>query len=479
MVIAFLLASLSPNLDAILDVAELKGSVISATLTDTDGKVLYERNADMRVMPASNQKLISCAYALHVLGPDFVPKTRIWKLKDRVIVESNGDPSLTYQQLVEARKKLKLSGKQPVYVKQAYRVGIPESWELDDLPNRYAAPVSAFCFDQAAFELWAEKGRAFLLPAPFGVKVTFDVSLPKGASRYDPIRKTIRVGPSLPGKRTRLDTLALPSGDESAAMVLGNRLFATKAVPTRPPDLTINGQPLREILKTCLVKSDNLMAENLLLMAAGKEGDLSAKPYALARERVTKFLTEAVSVDKVDLRIYDGSGLSRHNLVSARAISKLLLWASKQSTAPVWKGCLVSPLNGTLKSRLKDVPFQGKTGTLDMVVSLSGYIKTKAGEDVVMSLLLNHFTTSSAKARDIADNFAKTVHDGWDGTRDALSYFHEVGHERSIPSDLSFVGHWPDRSDRYRGSALAGSDRGAQSTDAALHRAKRMAVRPG
>ncbi len=457
MLTALAFALLSPKLDAVLDAPELKGAVYSAVVTSLDGTTIYERNADLRVMPASNQKLIACAYALHELGEKYVPRTRIWKEKGRVVVEATGDPSLTYQQLADAKKTLKLTGKLPVYVKQAYRIGIPDSWELDDLPNRYASPVSAFCFDQAAFELWAEKGKAFLLPANFGVKITVDPSLGAGASRYDPIRRTVRIGRYLPAKRTRLDTLALPSADECAAQVLGTRFYSTKTVPNRNADLIIRGQPLPEILKTCLVKSDNIMAEKLLLMAAGKQGDLSAKPYELARTRVAKFLAETVGIQKEDLRIYDGSGLSRHNLVTGRGIARLLQWANEQPTAELWKSCLVSPLNGTLRNRLKDVEFQGKTGTLDMVVSLSGYVKTKTGEERIMALLLNHFTCPSAKARDIADNFARVLWEDNDGPPDALSYSHEGRLFSPIPSHLSPPWHRFDRSHRDGGPSRPGT----------------------
>ncbi len=454
--IAFL--AISAQLDSVLDSPDMRGAVMGAIITDLSGNVLYERNSALRVMPASNQKLISCAYALHTLGADYIPQTRIWKEKNRVVVEATGDPSLTYSQLDIAKKKLKLTGKLPVYVKQAYRVGIPESWELDDLPNRYASPVSAFCFDQAAFELWAERGKAFLLPANFGVKISFDPALPAGASRYDPIRKRIRVGRNLPAKRTRLDTLALPSADESAAMVLGSKFYTTQSVPDRPADLVVKGQPLPEILKACLVKSDNIMAEKLLLMAAGKEGSIAQKPYDLARARVTKFLTETVGVQPEDLRIYDGSGLSRHNLVTSRGIAKLLKWSAEQPTADIWKASLVSPLNGTLKNRLKDVEFQGKTGTLDMVVSLSGYVKAKDGKEHIMSVLLNHFTCSSAKARDIADNFARTLWESSDGTAGALSWSHEDSSCGTFPSHLSSFGHRFAGFNHNSGIACAGSN---------------------
>ena len=479
MVFGIALALLNPKLDAILDSPDLSGALVSCIVTDLEGKELYSRNATTRVMPASNQKLISCAYALHQLGKDYVPKTRIWKEKNRVVIDSPGDPSLTYKQLVDARKALKLNGKLPVYVKQAYRVGIPDSWEIDDLANRYAAPVSAFCFDQAAFELWAERGKAFLLPESFGVKISFDPWLDAGASRYDPIRKTIRVGRSLPAKRTRLDTLALPSADESAASIFGSRFYTTTVLPSRPADLTLSGQPLKEILKTCLVRSDNIQAENLLLMGAAKDGDISARPYTLARERVSKFLTDTVGMDKQDIRIYDGSGLSRHNLVTARGIAKLLEWANRQPDAETWRACLVSPLNGTLRGRLKDVGFQGKTGTLDMVVSLSGYVKTASGEERIMSLLLNHFVSSSVKARDILDNFAKTLSETGDGLGVALSYGYEARRHRSLSGHLSLARNWFYRPGGDGGFTRQGSDRRAEPAHEAVHRAERMALRGG
>jgi D-alanyl-D-alanine carboxypeptidase/D-alanyl-D-alanine-endopeptidase (penicillin-binding protein 4) len=487
MLAAVTLALLNPRLDALLDSPELKGAVVSAMVTDMDGAVLYERNAAMRVMPASNQKLIACAYALHRLGPDFVPKTRIWRERDRTVVESNGDPSLNYGQLLNARRTLRLNMKNPVHVKQAYRVGIPASWEQDDLPNRYAAPVSAFCFDQAAFELWAERGKAFLRPSSFGVKIITDLRLKKGASAYDPIRKVVRVGPSLPVKRTRLDTLALPSADETAASMLGTGMFSTNSVPARKPDLVIEGQKLPEILKTCLVKSDNIMAENLFLMAAHAEGANPLPPsgasgavsdvYEIARERATKFLTGTVGIDPIDLRIYDGSGLSRHNLVNARAISKLLSWAAMQPTAEVWRASLVSPLNGTLRGRLKDVAFQGKTGTLDMVVSLSGYVKGKDGNERIMSLILNHFTSPSSKAREIVDSFAKVVEEGVSGTPSALSGSHEASRFGSVARHLPIDWYWIVGPGIHRSAARAGSDYGTEPAHEAAHRVQRVALR--
>lgn len=468
MIAPLVFAVLSPKLDTILDVPDLKGAAYGVIVTDLDGKTLYERNPDLHVMPASNQKLLSTSFALATLGPEFRPQTKIWKLRDRVVVESSGDPSLTYAQLAEARKTLKLSGRQPVYVKQAYQVGVPDSWEVDDLPNRYAAKVTAFCFDQSAFELWSDKGKPELRPGAFGVKLVHDPSLAPGKSEYDPLKKVARYGDDLPQAETRLDTLALPEPDEAAASVLGKKMIATDKVPDRAPDLVIQGKPLREIMKTCLVNSDNNMAENFLLMASAKLGDIHDNPYKHGRENVTKFLTQVVGIDGTDFHYFDGSGMSRHNFVTARTIAKLLAWANRQPTGPLWKSCLVSPSNGTLKRRLEGVDFHGKTGSLDQVVALSGYVRSKEGKDFIVSVVLNQFNCSSAKARDIADAVMKSVYESNDGTGSALSCRYEARSSDSRPASSDW--HWVDRFARNGRTPRPRQDRRVKPADAGLYR---------
>jgi len=327
----------------------------------------------------------------------------------------------------------------PVYVKQAYRIGVPDSWEVDDLPNRYAAKVTAFCFDQSAFEVWSENGRPKLIPGSFGVKLVRDKSLGSGKTVYDPLKKILRYSPTLPKSKIRLDTLALPDPDEAAASVLGRRFYPVTTVPSRAPDLVIKGKPLPEILKTCLVNSDNNMAENLMLMATAKREDISDDPYGHGRERVENFLFETVGVDPADIRYFDGSGMSRHNLVTSRAIAKLL----------------------------QGIDFHGKTGTLDMVVSLSGYVKNAKGEAVIASLLLNHFKCSSVKARDIADAFMKSIAETNDGPSVALFYGYEPRH--SDPLNPLVDWNWFGGSDHHGGPSRSWSDRGTQPTHAGLY----------
>jgi D-alanyl-D-alanine carboxypeptidase/D-alanyl-D-alanine-endopeptidase (penicillin-binding protein 4) len=316
---------------------------------------------------------------------------------------------MTNGRLREAVTKLRLDRRLPVYVKQSYRPFWPASWENDDLPNRYAAPVTAFTVDRGGFELWAEKGRLRLEPEPYGTRIRHQRSTAVPTIQYDPFRREVTVAGVLPKDRKRLDTLSVPRPDEAAASYLGRRFVPTEKVPESVPTAILEGNTIAEAVAACLPPSDNNVAENLFLMAAQHQEPLGDKPYSVARRQMTEFLTKTVGIAPGDLNVFDGSGMSRHNLVTTRAITQLLVWASREPTAPIWRASMARPGLGTLRERLTGIEFDGKTGTLNMVVGLSGYVKAKSGKDVVVSILLNHFPGASKDARDAADQVVRNV----------------------------------------------------------------------
>ncbi len=145
------------------------------------------------------------------------------------------------------------------------------------------------------------------------------------------------------------------------------------------------------------------------MLGARREGPLGLDPYALAQVRLTNFLTRMVGVTPGDVHVDDGSGLSRHNYVTTRAIAKLLAWASDQSTAEIWRAALAHSGKGTLSSRLKGVPFAGKTGSLDMVSALSGYVETTDHQTRIVSIILNEFGCAPSVVRDVEDQIVRQV----------------------------------------------------------------------
>jgi D-alanyl-D-alanine carboxypeptidase/D-alanyl-D-alanine-endopeptidase (penicillin-binding protein 4) len=396
----------APALDQILASQVFDGATVCAYVTDSDGTVLYSKNGTTRVSPASNEKLFSAAFALYELGPDYRPATKVWVEKDRVDVESDGDPTLSHDDLKNLGKALGLDGRLPVAVKQAYDPEIPEGWEYGDLPNRYAAPVAAFSVDQSGFELWNDNGKLELRPESYGVAIHTIRSSGHPKFTYDPVRRLVGASGKFPKKVERLDTLATPNACQAAASLLGKGMTSLEEDPPGDPTRVFSGRPLSEVLGRCLQKSDNNMAENLLLMGANRLGPLDVhNPYPQALTSLKDFATRVAGVLADDVFPRDGCGLTRGNLVTVRAIASVLNWERTQPTFPLWTSSLASPGVGTLASRLHGINFHGKTGSLSHVTALSGYLVTPDGKNLTVSVVVNNYNCSDSQAHATIDNF--------------------------------------------------------------------------
>jgi len=398
--------NLKADLDAIVMSPKLRGATAGILVTETDGTVLYEHEADRRLNPASNEKLFTCAYALHVLGPDFRPNTRFWAERDALVVRSEGDPTLPYDALQSIAKKLNPRRK-PVKVSEAFRAGYPATWELDDLPNRYAAPVYAFTVDRASLELWCVNGKVELRPARFDIGIERVSHTGPFHDEFDVFHHRLKLYGELPKTDKRLDTLGLPDADFQAASVLGRSVRFVTEAPSRPPDFVYTGDPIKETLATCLQMSDNNLAESFLLMAASRKGDLD-DPYGQAIPQLKAFLHDQVGLDPGEADMADGCGMSRHDWVTPWAINRLLRWSLRQTTGPMWRTSLDHPGSGTLTYRLKGIPFQGKTGTIDCVSAISGYLDVD-GRTVVVSIILNNFACTSHDAKELENMLVEKI----------------------------------------------------------------------
>lgn len=401
-------ALLDSRIDALLADPSVRGAVVGVCVLDGQGRELYARDADTRMVPASNEKILSGAFALAALGPDHRVRTRIWKENGRTVVDAPGDPTLTLEALRQVRKGLGLSS--PVHVRQAFAPGVPWGWENDDLPNRYAAPIKAFCFERAGFELLAESGRVLPLPSELGVTVARGKSSGELRVRYDLNARRITVTGALPKERTVIETLAQPQPDHAAARALGGELrHLAGPLPTAPPDSVLESRPLSELVQQCLEASDNVMAEHLMLSAAATLGPLGEDAYDTGPARMRAHFVERAGLSESDLRPTDGSGLSRHNLVTPRAIARILLYARTQPWGAAFQRALAEPGEGTLRTRLSGLRFAGKTGSLNSVSALSGYLTRESGEVWSVSVIVNHTVVASRLIKQLEDEIVRSL----------------------------------------------------------------------
>ena len=341
-------------------------------------------------------------------------------------------------------------------------------WEWDDLQGYYAAPVSALTINDNAVDVYIKPGPGIGAPAlvSFGPAVTgFAIKnlITTGAAdtpRNISLRRVLGTSTLELSGNIPLDDKAAKNGYEDSialsepALVfttlfreaLGrNGISVTGRVRTvdartRPtsgvPDIAQlkelgfwESRPLRQVMADALKPSQNLYTE-LTLRALGRAAqgnpawlppppapNPSATPAPnppparntteLGIAAVETFLNEA-GIPPRTIFMMDGSGLSRHNLITAQATVQLYEYMSQNRYAPYFYVALpVGGVDGTLKSRFKGSPAENnvraKTGTINYVATLSGYVKSAAGERFVFSILVNNYPSDSPVRRRVID----------------------------------------------------------------------------
>jgi len=181
--------------------------------------------------------------------------------------------------------------------------------------------------------------------------------------------------------------------DTVAAPLEGRRVLASHVSVPMAEDLTVTDKV-----------SQNLHAE-LTLRLLGRllaTDSQNAGSIADGARVVRQFLLSA-AVAPGDFFFYDGSGMSANDLIAPRAYTTLLTFAAQQSWGEAWKATFpVAGVDGTLSGRFKGSPLAGKlfakTGTLNEVNALSGYLTAASGKTLAFSILVNgHLPGSNAE----------------------------------------------------------------------------------
>ncbi len=129
---------------------------------------------------------------------------------------------------------------------------------------------------------------------------------------------------------------------------------------------------------------------------------------------VKRFLTQEVGVDPQDFYLNDGSGLSGHDLVTPRAATKLLSYATSQPWGERWKASLpIGGEDGSLRNRFPEAPLKdhvfAKTGTLGEARALSGYLDCRSGQTVAFSIMVSTHTPLTNEDQKAMDRIVGAV----------------------------------------------------------------------
>lgn len=428
-----------------------------------NGETLVSVNPKKNLIPASNRKIFSSIFALDQLGADFTYVTQVFAkgvldsdsvFTGDIIIRGAGDPTISGRFYENKTTKILEDWADSVQRKGIKSIRgriigddnglmgddvLGDYWESTEESYWYSAQISGLNFNDNCVDWYVkptrigEPAKIILIPPTQYIKINnfvktvsskseavkVDAVRRRAANEVDfigsiltesdpqhgyvtvenPTRYTAHVfSEILQSRNIRVDSAAVDADDlvryvynETDSNMIRIARYVSPAMP--------------ELMKIINKNSHNLYAELLWRTVAAVKDSSGTSKRALALEE--KFL-KSVGLNPDKISICDGSGYARGNLVSPQDIVTLLTWVRKHKN---WKTFYESlPLageEGTVKSRMKGTLAEGnaraKTGYLDNVRTISGFVKTRDGEELVYSVMCNNFTTDRLEIDRIQD----------------------------------------------------------------------------
>lgn len=372
--------------------AKKLGKLSATRVVDSgDGTALFDDEGSIPVIPASTNKIPTSVAALEYLGADRTLKTRVVRSGNDVVLIGGGDP------LLVSRAEPKEPG-YPVY---------PKPTSLRTLAGATAKALTAAgvtatalkvddsLFDGPAWNpAWPEYFRTQGIVAPVSALMVDDGRV--GNGEWAPI------GPDP----------AMAAGEIFAQMLKSRGITVSdvqrgKAGEGAQELAQVESAPVYQLIAQALTTSDNQTAENLFRLA-GSAGGFGGS-FAGGGQAVTKSLDQ-LGLGTTMLRFDDGSGLSRENRLTADLLTEILRRAvrGEEGLWPISSGLAVAGVQGTLRGRFLTPEtsgaagwVRGKTGTLNYVSSLAGFMQSRSGRVLVFASISNEATSSFDAATQI------------------------------------------------------------------------------
>ncbi len=451
-------SALATELDAVLADPVVARALVGVRIESLrTGEVLFQRNSNKLVVPASNMKLLTMAVAAERLGWQHRFETKLEALgtiadgvlSGDLIVTGSGDPSIIspdgghpalFLEWADALKQAGIRRVNGLIIgdDNAFDdVGIGAGWAWDYLADDYAAPSGALSYNENVLSVRvtpgsAEGAPATIATAPFGHRfaiVNRTTTGPAGSSASVSADR-------MPGSRELVISGRVPAGGTGASvtttidnptaffvealrLALADRGVVVGGGATDIDDVEAPGAtgprrlmasresaPLSALGANFLKVSQNFYGE-MFLKTIGRTPERAGT--AAAGRQVVRETLAGWGIPSDSFVMSDGSGLSRYDYVTADTIVTILkhVWNNEKLRGPFLAALPTSAYDGTLRTRMRETPLAGrvqaKTGTISNMRALSGFLTTDSGERIVFSIIVNHFTAANAQIDAVAE----------------------------------------------------------------------------
>ncbi len=413
----------------------LPPSAVSFAIIDPDsGRLVVSQNPDTPRSPASTVKVVTTFVALDSLGPAFTWHTRAavhgdlneGVLDGDLVLQGGGDPYMTLERWWSFARALRAKGLKTIHGDivvddTAFSLPAEDPGDFDGRPNRsYNVLPNALMvnFQSIDFSVLPDSATRHVnivaSPSPGNLAIENRVRFVAGrcgaaaarvdfkvdSARWDKVVFSGALSPNC-AERSFTRVLLQPATYAFGTFVelwreLGGEFTGKLRVEAAPADtqalLNFDSLTLGEIVRLTNKYSSNLMARHLLLTMGGER--LGAPATLQKGAAAMADWSRAHGLDLQDMDIDNGSGLSRRTRISVLQMAKLLSVAYHSRYAPEFLASLpVAGVDGTLRSRMNSTPAGAvrlKTGHIDGVSGVAGYVTAASGKTYVLVSLVNH-----------------------------------------------------------------------------------------
>ncbi len=433
-----------------------KDAKYSLTCFSTSKKeYLIRINSDIPLIPASTNKLFTSGIALLTLGADYSINTEVYcddsNLNDSIIngnlyLKGYGDPTLTNADLITLAKKIKEIGIKAItgniITDDTFFEGtfLRNEWIEDENISVPLPLISAITVDKNSIYLRVTGSSKLNKPAIIDLENNLDyfkfINTTKttknktrifAKSNFENGKEIITIGGNIRRNTTTNVLVHLSNPSLYAGHLLSKHLREngisfwgeikkgkTKKFSNR---LAVIETPLVELIKPINKNSNNFFAEHLYLILGAQYSGGNGSPFD-ASKAINTFL-KSINIYNNDVNIVDGSGISRNNQFSTEVLVKFLyhIYLNPLIYNEFHNSLSIPQVDGTLFSRFGNLysheRLRGKTGTLNGVTALAGYVVSKSGDLLIFSINFNYSRGSQLKMRGLQDKIITLIADNF------------------------------------------------------------------
>lgn len=424
----------SAAIDKTIAQSDINKGAVSVSVKDAEtGNVIYKLNDKQPTMPASTLKLITLGASLDTLGDDYEFSTKLYKTTNNdLYLKLGADPFLTsagLNSLMEkAVKEKKITSPKIIYIDDYIfdKTEWGEGWQWDDDLNPLMPKFSSYNIDKNLLSIIispTNPGSPAQIYTTKFYPITFMNLVTTGKENDIELNRNNSIAPNIlnvSGTINKQITEEIPINNPKRYFIL--RLedaiqsakmdyyggFPQKKSPATNVYLVAEiKHPISQAIKAILMDSNNFVAETVFKLAGAKFVNNTGS-LQHSQEMLNAYFNK-IGIDAQDIKIVDGSGVSKNNIITANFMTDYLV---KQSKNEALKNSMPTAGEGTLKNRMlyfKD-NLRAKTGTLSDVSGIAGYITSRSGKTYAFDIMINDPKTKSNDKKSLEEYIIRDIY---------------------------------------------------------------------